>query len=62
MLLQEFHSVTKQFFTETERSSEWLPWSTLGKLKLVFNVPSDDQGSHPGELFFSVYELWVVIG
>ena len=41
-------------FTEAERSSGWLPWPSLETLKLVFNVPSDDQGSQPGDLSVSV--------
>ena len=36
------------------RSSRWLPWSSLGTLKLVFNVPSDDQGSRPDDLSISL--------
>ena len=40
--------------TETERSSGWLPWSSLGTLKLTFNVSSDEQGSHPDDLSVSV--------
>ena len=32
--------------TQTERSSGWLLWSSLGTLKLAFNVSSDDQDSH----------------
>ena len=39
---------------EMERSSEWLPWPSLGTLKTSFNVPSDDQGSHPDDLSVSV--------
>ena len=39
---------------QTERSSGWLPLSRLGTLKLVFNVSSDDQGSHPDDLYISV--------
>ena len=43
-------------FTKTESSSEWLTWSSLETLKLVFNVSSDDQGSHPDDLSVSVLE------
>ena len=39
---------------EMERLSGWLPWSSLWTLKLVFNVSSDDQGSHPDDLIVSV--------
>ena len=42
--------------TETERSSGWLPWSSLGALKLAFNVSSDDKGSHPDVLSISVHQ------
>ena len=31
--------------TKTERSSWWLPWSSLGTLRLEFKVSSDDQGT-----------------
>ena len=41
--------------TETERSSGWLPGSSLETLKLVFNVSNDDEGSHPDDLSVSVY-------
>ena len=34
-------------------SSWWLLWSSLGTLKLVVNVSSDDQGSCPGDLSVS---------
>ena len=40
--------------TETERSPGWLPLSSLGTLKPAFNVPSDDQGSHPDDFSVSV--------
>ena len=36
--------------TEAIKSSGWLPWSSLWTLKLVFNVSSDDQGSHTDDL------------
>ena len=39
----------------TERSSERLLMSSLGMMKLVFNVASDGQGSHPDDLSVSVY-------
>ena len=32
---------------ESERSSGWLPWSSLVTLKLAFNVYNDGQGNHP---------------
>ena len=35
------------YHTETDRSSGWLPWSSLEMLKLAFNISSDKQGSHP---------------
>ena len=41
-------------YTETERSSRWLICSSLEMLKVSFNVPSEDQSSHPGELSVSV--------
>ena len=31
--------------------ARWLPWSSLVTLKLVFNVSSDYQGSHPDDIF-----------
>ena len=37
-------------YTETEMSSGWLPWSSLETLKRVFNVSSDEQGSHPDDI------------
>ena len=40
--------------TDMERSSGWLPLSSLETLKLDFNVFSDNQGSHPDDLFISV--------
>ena len=39
-----------------QKSSGWLPWSSLGTLKHVFNVPSDDQGSHPEDL--NAFQWW----
>ena len=51
-------------YTEMEKkSSGWLPWSSLGKLKLAFSVSSEDQGSQP-DFSISVYmgqvtELWL---
>ena len=41
-------------YTEAERSSEWLPWSSLGTLKPVFDASSGDQGSHVDDLSVSV--------
>ena len=54
------------YHTEMERSSEWLPWSSLVTLKLAFNVTGDDQGSQPDDLsasvhqnaLFKVYHYW----
>ena len=37
-----------------ERSSWWLHWSSLGLLKASFNIPSDDQGTHPDDLSVSL--------
>ena len=45
-----FSSTLKQ----TETSSMWLPWSSLGTLKLAFNISSDRKGSHPGDLSVSM--------
>ena len=48
----------KQFsllYTEMERSSGWLPWSSLKTLNASFNVPSDNQGSHPDDVSVSVH-------
>ena len=39
-----------------ERSSRWMPWSSLGTLKLAFNISSEEQGSHPDNL--SVWVCW----
>ena len=44
--------------TETERWSGRLPWSSLEKLKASFNVPSNNQGSHPDNL--SVLVTWLL--
>ena len=44
-------------YTETERSSLWLPWTSWGTLKLAFNVSSDDQDSHPDDRSIPVYVL-----
>ena len=40
--------------------SGWLPWSSLGTLKLAFNISSDDQGSHPDDLSISVFDILIV--
>ena len=40
--------------TETERSSGWMPYSSLETLKTSFNVSSDDQGSHSDDLSVAV--------
>ena len=61
----KWHDITSDFeltkYTEIERWSGWLPWWSLETLKLAFNLPSDDQGSHPDHLSISVHELrsWV---
>ena len=39
--------IDKTPHTEMEKSSGWLPWSSLGMLKIAFNISSDSQGSHP---------------
>ena len=46
--------VSQMNHTETEKSSGWLPWSSLGTLKLASKISSDDQGSHPDDLFLSL--------
>ena len=46
--------------TETQKSSEWLTWSSLGTLKLAFNVSCDDQGSHTDDLSFQ--REWAIYG
>ena len=46
---------------ETEGAAWWLPWSSPVTLKLSFNVPSDDHGSHPDDLFVSVMTSWCTI-
>ena len=48
---------------ETEMSSGWLPWSSLGTLKLVFSVSSEDQGSHshPHDISVSVIVTDIVV-
>ena len=50
-----FASIT---YTDTERSSRWLSWSSLETLKTSFNVPSVDNGSHSDDLSVSVY-VWL---
>ena len=40
---------------EMDRSSGWLPWSSLETLKASFNVPSDNHDSHPNDLPVSVH-------
>ena len=42
-------TVVGDLFRETRKPSGWLPLSSLGTLKLAFNVSSDDQGSHPDD-------------
>ena len=42
--------LSRNTITGTKRSSGWLPWSSLGRLKLAFNISSDEQGSHPDDL------------
>ena len=39
--------------TETERSSRWLPGSSLGTLRRSFNAASDDKGGHPDDFSIS---------
>ena len=51
---RRFHVMLLHKITERERSSGWLPWSSLGTLKLAFNASNDDQGNHPEALFISV--------
>ena len=50
-----FNEIWTNLCTETETSSGWLPWLSLGTLKLASNIFSDDQGSHPDDLSVSVY-------
>ena len=50
------------YITETERSSGWLSCSSLEMLKASFNVPSDDQGSHPADISVSVILLQLMLG
>ena len=45
-------------YTETDRSSGWLPWSSLETLKTCFIVSTDGQGSHSENFSISVYG-WV---
>ena len=43
-----------------ERSSGWLPWSSLETLKASFNISMDDQGSHTDDISVSVSnKLWI---
>ena len=51
----------KNLYTETERSSRRLLWSSPGTLKLAFNVSSDDQCSNPGDLYVSVCNVFSYI-
>ena len=37
-----------------KRLSVWLPWSSLGTLKFIFNVSSDEQDSRPDDFYVSV--------
>ena len=48
----------ENLYTESERSSKWLSSSSLGTLKLVFSVSSNDQGSHPDDLCISVCNVF----
>ena len=49
----------RHIITETKMSSGWLPWSSLETLKLVFNVSSDEQGSHPDDISVSVIYMMI---
>ena len=53
-------STSKVDGSKTERSSWWMPWSSLQTLKLAFNVSIYEQGSHRGDI--SIWEnvcmLW----
>ena len=42
---------------DTERSSGWLPWSSVEIWKASFNVPGGHQGSHPGNLSIFVAKI-----
>ena len=40
--------------TETDMSSRWLPWLSLGALKLAFSASGDGWGDHPGDISVSL--------
>ena len=42
---------------DTERSSGWLPWSSVEIWKASFNVPGGHQDSHPGNLSIFVAKI-----
>ena len=47
-------------YTETQRSSGWLPCSSLETLKASFNVPSDNHASHRRPFRFCVTLLTAI--
>ena len=49
---------TSYTITDTERSSWWRPWYSLETLKIIFNVFIEYRGSHPDDLFVSVYDIF----
>ena len=44
-----------------ERMLGWLPWLSLGTLKLAFNTSSDEQGSHAENLSISVIAFHIFV-
>ena len=50
--LRDFTRFGGKTFYRLVNRGPGLPWSQLGTLKLTFNIPSDDQGSHPDDFPF----------
>ena len=48
------HPHHNMYFNTLKLKGCQLPWSSLGTLKLAFNVLSDEQSSHPDDLSISV--------
>ena len=55
-LCEYYWSLFARPITETERSSGWQPWYSLETLKTRFNVSSEYQSCHTGDLSVSVID------